>query len=131
MFAAFGTERPREVEPGELPAMLAQKPRPPGAPAAPPAPKLEPGTVQVKQGEPTRLITLGGTITASPVEVRVKSTLVKRIWLSDAIPILKLAKIEFPAIEHAMEVRDWGLDAKPQMVSPEPGAATIRMEGAK
>jgi hypothetical protein len=81
----------------------------------------------VKRGAPSRLVTLGGTVTATPIEIRYRATVVKRLWLSDQIPLLHLAKIELPAIGHAMEARDWGLDAKPQMASADP-AAKIRME---
>lgn len=123
MYAAFGVERAREVEPAELPKMMGREP---AKAAAAPGPD-----VKVTKGAPTRLLTLGGTVTATPVEVKLRDTVLKRFWLSDAVPILRLAKIELPAIQHAMEVRDWGLDAKPQIVPPEPGAATIRMEGAK
>ena len=42
-----------------------------------------------------------------------------------------MTKIVFPAVQASLEARDWGLDAKPQMVPPEAGAATIRMEGVK
>lgn len=126
MYAAFGLERAREVEPAELPRALGGDK--PAAQAAAPLPGSE---VRVKKGAPTRLLTPGGTVTATPVEVRLRDTALKRYWLCDAVPILHVAKIELPPIQHAMEARDWGLDAKPQMVPPEPGASTIRMEGPR
>ncbi|MBK7858361.1 MAG: hypothetical protein IPJ65_07005 [Archangiaceae bacterium] len=129
LMVAYGVERPRELEPSELPAMLgrtekAERAAPPKG--SPPLPQ-----VQVKRGAPSRLLTLGGTVTATPVEVRLQQTIFKRYWLCDQIPILHLAKMELPAVEHSMEARDWGLDASPQMPAPDPAAATIRMEGAK
>jgi hypothetical protein len=125
MFSAFGIDRPREVEPGELPKLLAGEGEKKGL-----TPKPGP-EVTTKKGAPTRLMTPGGTVSASPHEVRLGGTLLKRFWVCDAIPILHLAKIEFPAVQHSMEARDWGLDARPEMVSPDPSAATIRMEGPK
>ncbi len=124
MFSAFGLDRPREVDPSELPRVLGAD----GESKAAPRPGPE---VTSHKGEPTRLITLGGTVTATPLEVRIRGTVLKRFWMSDAIPILHLAKIEFPAVQHSMEARDWGLDARPEMASPDPSAATIRMEGVK
>jgi hypothetical protein len=74
------------------------------------------------------LLTLGGTVTARPWEVRFGATLVQRLWLCDQIPLLGLAKLELPAIGYALEARGWGLDAKPQMAPIDTTAATIRME---
>lgn len=125
LLASFGADRPREVEPTQLPQFLGRE-----KPAAPAKSEKSPVVaVTTRRGAPTRLLTLGGTVTASPVEVRVRDTVMKRFWLCDQIPILKLAKVEFPAVAHSMEARDWGLDAKSEMAPPEPGAATIRMEG--
>jgi len=125
MFSAFGLDRPREVDPGELPKILGG-----GEGEKKPVPKAGP-EVTTHKGETTRLMTAGGTVSATPHEVRVRGTVLKRFWVSEAIPILHLAKIEFPAVQHSMEARDWGLDAKPEMASPDPAASTIRMEGGK
>ncbi|MBL8956502.1 MAG: hypothetical protein JNK82_37350 [Myxococcaceae bacterium] len=125
MFSAFGIDRPREVEPSELPKVLL------GEAEKKAAEVKRPREVTTRRGEPTRLMTAGGTVSAAPHEVRLGGTLLKRYWVSEAIPILHLAKIEFPAVQHAMEARDWGLDAKAEMATPDPAAATIRMEGAK
>jgi hypothetical protein len=126
LIVAYGIERPREVEAADLPKLLGE---------APPKSEPEPGRampqVSFKRGEPSRLVTLGGTVTATPIEVRLQQTIFKRYWLCDQIPILHLAKLELPAIGHSMEARDWGLDAKPELAAPDPAAATIRMEGAK
>lgn len=125
LIVAWGLERPREVEPSDLPKLLGREPK--SGESAAGRPPIEP---QLKKGEPSRLITLGGTVTATPIEVRLQQTIFKRYWLCDQIPILHLAKMELPAVQHSMEARDWGLDAKPQLFV-EPGAATIRMEGVK
>jgi hypothetical protein len=120
-FVAFGADRPREVDPADLPRFLAAD-----GVAAPPRPNAE---ISVKHGDATRLVTLGGTVTASPVEIRFRSTVVKRFWLCDQVPLLKVAKFELPAIGYAMEANDWGLDARPQMAPADPAASKIRMEG--
>jgi hypothetical protein len=119
-FVAFGADRPREVEPQDLPRFLSTDKSA--------GPSVGSSEVFVKKGEPTRLVTLGGTLTATPVEVRFRSTLIKRFWLCDQVPLLKVAKMELPAIGYALEVRDWGLDARPQMAPPDPDASKIRME---
>ena len=73
-------------------------------------------------------MTLAGTVAAIPVEVMLRGTVLKRLWMSRQVPVLHLAKLEIPAIEHAMEVRDFGIDAKPRMVLPSPDEPRIRME---
>src|SRR3954453_2351751 len=80
MFVAFGLERPREVEPSDLPKTMGADPAPPQG-ALPADLKAK-----VTKGAPSRLLTLGGTVTATPVEMRVRDTLFKRIWLCEAIP---------------------------------------------
>ena len=73
-------------------------------------------------------MTAAGTVAAIPVEVMFRSTVVKRLWMSRQVPVLHLAKLEIPAIEHSMEVRDFGIDAKPRMVLPGPDDPKIRVE---
>jgi hypothetical protein len=84
----------------------------------------------VQRGKPARLMTLAGTVTAEPLEVRYRQLVVKRYWLSREVPILHLAKIEFPGIRYTMEARDYGVDARPRMVLPAPGDKKIKMEPA-
>jgi hypothetical protein len=127
LIVAYGVERPREVEPSDLATLLGRGDRP----ALEPASGRALPQIVVKRGEPSRLVTLGGTVTARALEVRLQQTVFKRYWLSEQIPILHLAKLELPAVQHSMEVRDWGLDATPQMPPPDPAAATIRMEGVR
>jgi hypothetical protein len=75
-------------------------------------------------------MTPAGTVTAVPVEVLYRSTVVKRTWLSREIPILNLAKIEIPRIAHAMEVHEYGVNAKPRMLLPDPKTPLVKMEYA-
>lgn len=75
-------------------------------------------------------MTLAGTVAAVPVEVVMKNTVIKRMWLSREIPLLNLAKIEIPGIGHAMEVAEYGIDAKPRMRIPAPDAPKIKLEYA-
>ncbi len=83
-----------------------------------------------RSGKETRLMTLAGTVPAVPVEVVLKNTVIKRMWLSREIPLLNLAKIEIPGIGHAMEVAEYGIDAKPRMRIPAPDAPKIKLEFA-
>ena len=73
-------------------------------------------------------MTLAGTVTATPVEVRLRSSMVKRIWVSAQVPLIHIAKMEIPALAHTIEVRDFGIDARPQMLLPVPGTAKIKLE---
>lgn len=75
-----------------------------------------------------RLMTLAGTVSAVPTEVRYASTLIKRIWVSRDVPVLHLAKLEIPAIEHSIEVRDYGRNAKPEMILPIDGSPLLTLE---
>jgi len=83
-----------------------------------------------RTGKESRLMTLAGTVAAVPVEVVVKDTVIKRMWLSREIPLLNLAKLEIPGIGHSMEVAEYGIDAKPRMRLPAPNAPKVRLEYA-
>ncbi|MCP3145305.1 hypothetical protein [Pyxidicoccus xibeiensis] len=98
---------------------------------APPSERLPTGArPTVRSGKEARLMTLAGTVTAVPVEVVMKSTVIKRMWVSREIPLLHLAKTEIPGIAHTMEVAEYGIDAKPRMVLPPPNAPKVRLEYA-
>jgi len=84
----------------------------------------------VRSGKETRLMTLAGTVTAVQVELVVKRTVIKRMWLSREIPLLQMAKVEIPGIAHSMEVAEYGIDAKPRMLMPAPNAPKVRLEYA-
>ncbi len=102
------------------------KPRP--ASHVPPQMKAD---VKLTSGDEQRLLTLAGTVAAVPVEVRYRSTVIQRFWLSRQIPVLQLAKLEIPAIHHAMEVRDFGTNAKPLMRLPPKGAPKVEMHAVE
>jgi hypothetical protein len=125
IFVAVGAERPNELDDEAVAAFFGANPKQP-APVARAAP-LEGLTTFV--GQPTRLMTPAGTLTATAVEVRLRSTMVKRIWTSDQVPILHLARLEIPGLAHTIEVRDFGINARSQMVLPAPGTAKIKLEG--
>ncbi|MCP3098572.1 hypothetical protein LZ198_06750 [Myxococcus sp. K15C18031901] len=84
----------------------------------------------LRSGKETRLMTLAGTVTAVQLELMVKRTVVKRMWLSREIPLLQLAKIEIPGIAHSMEVAEYGIDAKPRMLMPPPNLPKVQLEYA-
>lgn len=88
------------------------------------------GKPVIRSGKEVRLMTLAGTVTAVPVEVVYKSTVIKRMWISREIPLMHLAKTEIPGIAHSMEVAEHGIDAKPRMVLPPPDAPKVRLEYA-
>jgi|GEM_PF-917244 len=84
----------------------------------------------LRTGKEMRVMTLAGTVTVVPVEVMVKKTVIKRMWISREIPLMQMAKMEIPGIAHSMEVAEYGIDAKPRMVLPPPSAPKIRLEYA-
>ncbi|QSQ14721.1 hypothetical protein [Myxococcus landrumensis] len=84
----------------------------------------------LRSSKEMRVMTLAGTVSAVSVEVVVKKTVVKRMWLSREIPLMQLAKMEIPGIAHSMEVAEYGIDAKPRMVLPAPSAPKVQLEYA-
>ncbi|MFP2931779.1 hypothetical protein ACLESO_42710 [Pyxidicoccus sp. 3LG] len=130
-------DRPQEYSEEALQHVLKQqeeekRQRQKGDDAPPPPSERLPAGVRpvVRSGKETRLMTLAGTVTAVPVEVVLKSTVIKRMWISREIPLLQLAKTEIPGISHTMEVAEYGIDAKPRMVLPPPNAPKVRLEYA-
>jgi hypothetical protein len=126
MYVGIGTGRVQQVASESLEhsfgAEEAPRPKPKG-----PKPEL-PAEMRVRRTQPTQLMTLGGTVTAVATEVMYRDTVIKRIWVSDQIPLLHLAKIEIPAIRHSMEVRDFGVDARPRIVLPGPDVPMLSLE---
>ncbi len=125
LFVAMGTEKPNELTEDAVAHMLAADA--PKKVQNAPSGKL-PVELTTTAGRPSQLMTLAGTLSATPVEVRLRSTVVKRVWVSQQVPLLHLAKMEIPAIGHSIEVRDYGINAQSQMVLPSPGAAKIKLE---
>ncbi len=124
VFIAVGTEKPNELTDEAVAHLLVDDhPRAAPPPAQTPIPQLTTFT-----GKPSQLMTLAGTVTAIPVELRLRSSMVKRVWISQQVPLLHLAKMEIPAIAHTIEVRDFGINAKPQMLLPAAGTAKIKLE---
>jgi hypothetical protein len=130
LFATQGFEKLQEVDADALPFFLGT-PQKDGSRSAlpPPTARLPVGQGStVSRGKPTRLMTLAGTVTAEPLEVRYRQLVLERYWVSRQLPILGLAKLELPPIRYTMEVRDYGLDARPRMVPPAPGDKKITLE---
>ncbi len=132
LFLTQGFEKLQEVDTNAMPFFLgepekdkdASRPTPLPATAQLPAGKNS----TVKRGKPSRLMTLAGTVTAEPIEVTYRNLVLKRYWMSRDVPLMRLAKIEFPSIKYSMEARDFGVDAKPRIVLPAPNAKKITME---
>jgi hypothetical protein len=120
---AAGAERPNELAADALDHFLADD----AASATGPGPGPNPG-LTTSAGPLTRLMTPAGTVWATPVEARLRSTVVKRIWVSEQIPLLHLAKLELPGISHTVEVQDFGLDAQARIGLPAAGTAKIELE---
>ncbi|HEX5747881.1 MAG TPA: hypothetical protein VFZ09_16680 [Archangium sp.] len=132
LFVTQGFEKLQEVDTAALPFFLGSPGKPPPRPALPPpSARLAVGEGStVRRGPPTRLMTFAGTVTAEPLEVRHRQLVLERYWVSREIPILRLAKLEFPPIRYSMEVRDHGVDARPRLVPPAPGDKKITLEPA-
>lgn len=130
LFITQGYEKLQEVDQEALPFFLGKARKESSHPAPPaPAAQLPAGQgTTVNRGKPSRIMTLAGTVEAEPMEVRHRQLVLKRYWVSREIPILRLAKIEFPAIRYTLEVRDYGVDARPRMVLPAPGDKKISLE---
>jgi hypothetical protein len=127
-YLGYGFEKPVELDEGATAQMFlpadgaADQVRDP-RPAA--AANLK---VVTRVGALSRLVTAAGSISATPIEILLRQTVVKRMWVSAQVPVLGLAKLELPGIGHIMEVRDFGVDARPQMVTPSPGTAKVGLE---
>ncbi len=126
-FVTQGVEKLQEVDARALPHFLGPA-GPEALRAAPPLPSSPGQGTSVHRGTPSRLMTLAGTVTAEPLEVRVQRLVLKRYWISPEIPILHLARLEFPPIQYRMEVRDHGVDARPRLRPPASSDPKIRLE---
>jgi hypothetical protein len=106
-----GFEKPMEVAPEAIPAFVAKE-LPPLAGGA------TQGSMSLRVGSPGSLLTHAGTLRATPVELWDRHVLVQRLWMSPRVPVLHVAKIELPAVEHAMTVHAFGSDAAPRIPLP-------------
>jgi hypothetical protein len=127
LIVAMGFDKPQEYSQEALDWALAKPPQP--RPASPPQRAVEPPVV--RSGQETRLMTPAGTVTAVPLDVMYRSTIIKRTWMSREIPILQLAKVEIPRIAHSLEVFEYGVNAKSRMLLPDPKTPTVKLEYAE
>jgi hypothetical protein len=116
MFLALGFDKVKELSDKALADILDQAPPEKQPRQAVPAHLRE--HARVRTQPPSRLMTFAGTVTATAHEVLFKSTVVQRIWTSDEIPFLHLARVEVPSIGHVFEVHDYGMDARPRFILP-------------
>lgn len=89
---------------------------------------IDPDKIHVVAGTEGVLMTEAGSVSAVPVELRYKSTLVRRFWVSNQVPLLHLARIDIPGLDQTLELRDYGANAKPMMLMPDPNEPKIRVE---
>ena len=127
VIVAAGVEKPQELD---ARAVHVLNERPSAGPASPDseAEHLSRADVHLRAGKARKLMTLAGTLEAVPVEMLYRDTVVERFWMSRQVPVLQLAKIEMPAIDQSMEVRDYGLDARPMMHLPDPSAPKLSLD---
>jgi hypothetical protein len=127
LIMANGFDKPQEYAPEALDYTLGEiassqaKVRASAKPMAPPT---------LQTGKETRLMTFAGTLTAVPVEMKYRNTVVRRLWMSREVPVVHLARIEIPGIQQMMDLYDYGVDAKPRMLMPEPNAPKVQLEYA-
>ncbi|NMO21752.1 hypothetical protein HPC49_38420 [Pyxidicoccus fallax] len=133
LIASAGYGKPQEYSREALEQALSEeKQRNTGDEDEPrPAPKASRPVPVVRSGKEARLMTHAGTVSAVPVEVVLHSTVLKRIWMSREIPVIQLAKVEIPGIGQAMEVAEYGVDAKSRIRMPLPNEPQIRLEYAE
>lgn len=125
-YLGYGYEKPVELDEAATARLFD-----PLEAAQAPEPKPAVGSnlkVVTRIGALSRLVTAAGSVSATPVEFLLRQTVVKRMWVSAQVPILGLAKLELPALGHTMEVRDFGVDARPQMITPVPGTPKVGVE---
>lgn len=125
---AIGAGQPQEVDPKSLSGRKSKGADEPDQWILANEKPINPSKVVARAGKPKLLMTAAGTVDALPVELVYRSTVFQRYWLSKEIPVLQLAKIEIPGIENSLEVRDYGLDAKPMIHFPDPNAPKISLE---
>jgi hypothetical protein len=118
-----GFDKPLEVSPEQLAAFVAER-LPPVAPSA----RRASATVQA--GRRASLLTAAGAIQATPVEVRHRSLVVQRLWVSPQVPVLHLARVELPAVGQSMTVHAFGSDASPRVELPSADEPRIHLEEA-
>lgn len=116
-----GFEPPMEVVPEAIPAFVAKE-LPPFVRRAAVAP------VALRVGSAGSLLTQAGTLRAIPVELWDRSVLVQRVWMSPQVPVLHVAKIEIPAVDHAMTVHAFGSDARSRIQLPAPEDSKIHLD---
>ena len=89
---------------------------------------VDPEQIHIISGTEGVLMTEAGSISAVPVEMRYKATVVRRFWVSNQVPLLHLARIDIPGMDQTLELRDYGANAKPMMLMPSPDEPKIRVE---
>ena len=128
-YFAWGAERVREMTPEALAGVVEPKDPARHASVAEPQDRaMDPSRSRITTGKEQRLLTLAGTVTAVPVEMRYGQVVLKRVWVSREVPILNLAKLEMPAIDHAIEVREYGANFVSEMILPAPGQPKLGVE---
>jgi len=147
LIVAFGFDRPQELEPSAIERVLSGRgaaeieggwqnghsaPGPAGrnghSAPRPLSPVGAEDKLTVRRGGQVRLLTAAGTVSATPIELFYRRTLVQRFWISPDVPVLHLARIELPATSHSMEATGYGHDATARVSEPSASTPKIRLE---
>jgi hypothetical protein len=121
LFVAHGADPAVEVSPEALPLRRS-------ATRGPAQPTGGGSDARIRTGRAGRIMTPAGTILAVPVELMSGGTVLQRLWMSRSIPVLHLAKMELLPIGHLAEVVDYGFDARPRMILPDPKGLKIAID---
>lgn len=127
LIVQVGASKPQEVSDDMIAQVISPENEPSRDNPTVPIPK-DPSLLPKTKALPrTSLMTLAGTVSATPVEISVRNTPIKRMWVSEQIPLLHLAKLELPGLDYSVEVRDYGINAKPRMLKPPPELPKIKV----
>lgn len=118
---AFGYDEPRELTGDALQAMMQPEGDEPGSTAS--------VKWTLKDRPAMRLMTPAGSVRAHAKEVWVETTLWKRLWLSEDVPLLGVAQVELPPVKRRMELRAFGKGYVSKIAMPKTGDSKIRVEG--
>jgi hypothetical protein len=96
-------------------------------PVLPPPPAVPSTLHATSRSSHVRLMTRMGTIPAVLWEIATGDTVLQRAWFSQAVPVLRLAKLEVPGVV-TLEAEDWGAQAQPRIAMPGGPAAPLEQQ---
>lgn len=119
---AHGTDRPSEVDPLRLAALVTSHFPGPAAVAAI-------GSEAIRTNHRTQEVsTPMGPIRARAIEVVAGGRVIQRFWTAPTVPLLRLASIELPCEGQSAAVQSFGTAARRRMPPPPPQGPSIGPE---